>query len=60
MRNLRFWENIIKIEKQNKYWANHIECRLPENFCLQTIAYSFSFFFFFYKPVSKQTFGQKL
>ena len=40
----------IKIE-QNKYWANHIDCRLPENFCLQTIAYSF---FFYYKPVSKQ------
>ena len=42
MRNLRYWEN-IKIE-QNKYWANHIDCRLPENFCLQTIAYSVVFF----------------
>ena len=58
MRNLRYWENIIKIEKQNKYWANHIDCRLSENFCLQTIAYSV--FFFFYKPVSKQNFRQKL
>ena len=44
-------------DKQNKYWANHIECRLPENFGLQTIAYSI----FFYKPdFSKQIFGQKL
>ena len=44
MRNLRrFWENIIKIGKQNKYWANHIEFRLPKNFCLRTIAHSVFF-----------------
>ena len=56
MRNLRFWENIIKINKINIGQiilnVDYLKTSVGKQLLIQ--------FFFFYKPVSKQNFGQKL
>ena len=57
MRNLsRFWENIIKIEKQNNIGqiilnVGYLNTSVRKQLLIQV---------FIYKPVSKQNFGQKL